>query len=227
MSSRLIDHSEYAFIFDMDGTLVDNMGFHAKSWAALFEEHGITENADEFLHKTAGKTFWETLPQVFGDISMDRMLELTRWKEDVYQKLFEPHRKLIAGLDAFLVRASELGIKMAVATAASPRNVDFILDGLAIRNTFGAVVTSADVSNGKPDPEIFLKSAERLGVKPAFCIVFEDAFGGFTAADRAGMKSIGIASVHTVDEIRANSNVIAAAKDFSSFRPEELIDLIS
>lgn len=219
-----MDYSKYAFIFDMDGTIVDNMKHHGKSWAKLFEKHNVDIDAEEFLHHTAGKTFWETLPTIFPGISDDEIREMTRWKEDVYHEIFLPHRRLVEGLEEFMAEAVRIGAPMAVATAATPRNVEFILDGLDIRKNFGAVVTAADVSNGKPDPEIFLKSAERLGVQPANCIVFEDAYGGFEAAKRAGMRAIGIATVHSVDNIKERAAVVDAAPDFTGFNPIELLE---
>jgi beta-phosphoglucomutase len=123
-----------------------------------------------------------------------------------------------------LEAAQKLGVKMAVATAAPVKNVEFILDGLNLRRFFQAVVTAADVSEGKPNPEIFLKSAEELGVEPKNSLVFEDALNGFEAAHRAGMKSIGIATVNSIEDILKLESVVEAHGDFSSLSPNELIE---
>jgi beta-phosphoglucomutase family hydrolase len=223
VSAFEMDYSKYAFIFDMDGTLVDNMHHHTRAWGVLLEENGIEMDPHHFLVQTAGKTNREIMPMVFGDITDTRLEELTVRKETLYRESFLPERKLVDGLAEFLGRASDLGIKMAVATAATKRNVEFILDGLDIRRLFGAVVTAADVKRGKPDPEIFLKSAELLGVPPSGCIVFEDAIGGFQAAHNARMKSIGIATVNPVDEILGYDSVVDAAADFTGFDPDGLV----
>ena len=103
-------------------------------------------------------------------------------------------------------------------------NVEFILDGLDLRKYFQAVVTAADVKEGKPNPEIFLKSAEKLNVAPENCLVFEDAIGGFEAAHRAGMKSIGIATVNSIEDILRLDSVVEAHDDFTNLKPQELVE---
>lgn len=213
-----------AFVFDMDGTLVDNMRFHTEAWGQMLAENDVKMNAHDFLVKTAGKTNREIMPTVFGDISDERIAELGERKETLYRELFLEHRKTVAGAMDFLEAAQKLGVKMAVATAAPVGNVEFILDGLNLRRFFQAVTTAADITNGKPDPEIFLKSAEKLGVAPQNCLVFEDAIGGFEAARRAGMRSIGIATVNSIDEILKLDSVVEAHKDFVNLKPLELIE---
>lgn len=212
-----------AFIFDMDGTLVDNMYFHTEAWGELLSENGIEMNAHDFLVKTAGKTNREIMPDVFGDISDERIAELGNRKENLYRELFLPHRKSVAGVVEFLEVSKNLGIKMAVATAAPVGNVEFILDGLDLRKYFQAVVTAADVKEGKPNPEIFLKSAENLNVVTENCLVFEDALNGFEAAHRAEMKSIGITTVNSAEEILKIDSVVEAHADFSDLNPKDLI----
>ena len=220
----MIDYTQVAFIFDMDGTLVDNMYFHAEAWGKMLAENGVVINAHDYLVKTAGKTNREILPTIFGDISDERIDELGTRKETLYQELFLPHRKAINGAIGFLEEAQNLGVKMAVATAAPIVNVEFILDGLDLRRFFQAVTTAADITNGKPDPEIFLRSAEKLGVEPKNCLVFEDAVVGFEAANRAGMRSIGIATVNSIEEILQFESVLEAHADFSRLKAQELIE---
>jgi beta-phosphoglucomutase family hydrolase len=213
-----------AFIFDMDGTLVDNMRFHTEAWGKLLRENGVEMNAHDFLVKTAGKTNREILPDVFGAISDERIAELAARKEALYRESFLPARKTIAGALEFLEAAKNLGVKMAVATAAPQENVEFILDGLNLRKYFDAITTADDVTRGKPDPEIFLKSAEKLGVEPRACLVFEDALGGFEAARRAAMKSIGIATVNSIEEILRLDSVTEAHADFRRLQPQQLVE---
>lgn len=211
----------------MDGTLVDNMHVHTEAWAKVLEENGVEMDAHKFLVATAGKTNREILPTVFGDISEDRITELAKRKETLYRDAYLPIRKPVDGLIEFLIEAQNLGIKMAVATAASNPNMEFILDGLDLRRFFGAITTATDVTVGKPDPAMFLVSAEKLGVEPKNCIVFEDAIGGFEAAHRAGMVSIGITTVNSAEDILKLDSVIEAHADFTQMRPEELIEKYS
>ncbi len=208
----------------MDGTLVDNMRFHGEAWQKLLVENGIETDARKFLVNAAGKTNREIIPSFFADAPEERLSELGLRKETIYRESFLPHRKVVAGAIEFLTKVESLGVKMAVATAAPIANMEFILDGLDLRKYFQAITTAADVSNGKPNPEIFLKSAEKLSVEPKHCLVFEDAVNGFEAANRAGMKSIGIATVNRVEDILKLDSVVAAYDDFTDLEPSELIE---
>lgn len=218
------NYENRAFIFDMDGTLVDNMRFHTEAWGRMLAENNVEMNAHDFLVKTAGKTNREIMPTIFDGISDERIAELGERKETLYRELFLEHRKAVGGALEFLETARNLGVKMAVATAAPVGNVEFILDGLDLRRFFQAVTTAADIENGKPDPEIFLKSAEKLNVEPRHCLVFEDAIGGFEAAHRAGMRSIGIATVNSIEEILQHASVVEAHADFTNLTPQALIE---
>jgi beta-phosphoglucomutase family hydrolase len=220
----MIDYTQFAFIFDMDGTLVDNMHVHTEAWGKLLAENDIPFNAHDFLVKTAGKTNREIMPTVFGDISEEKITELAYRKESLYREMFLPFRKPIDGLVEFLQTSQELGIKMAVATASAKPNVEYILDGLDLRQFFDAVTTAEEVKNGKPHPEFFLKSAEKLNVEAKYSIVFEDAIGGFEAAHRANMKSIGIATVNSIEDMLKLDSVVEAHQDFSNLNPQELIE---
>ncbi len=220
----MIDLSSRAFIFDMDGTLVDNMHVHSDAWRILLEENGVEMDEHKFLVATAGRTNREIIPEVFGDISDERVTELAVRKETLYREAFLPQRKPIAGVVEFLEEAKELGIKMAVATAASNPNMEFILDGLDLRKYFDGITTATDVKIGKPDPAMFLVSADKLGVSRSDCMVFEDALGGFEAAKCAGMKAIGIATVNSIEDIMACDAVVAAYDDFSALRAREVVE---
>ena len=213
-----------AFIFDMDGTLVDNMRFHGAAWQQMLLENGIEADAHEFLIKTAGKTNREIIPDFFKDADEARLLELGLRKETLYRGLFLPECRAIDGAIEFLEAAKSLGVKMAVATAAPVANVEFILDGLNLRQYFDAITTAADVSHGKPNPEVFLKSAQKLNVEPRNCLVFEDAINGFEAAHRAGMKSIGIATVNSMADILKLDSVVEAHHNFLDLTPPDLVE---
>ena len=218
-----MSYSDRAFIFDMDGTLVDNMRYHTDAWRTLIEENGCEFDEHKFLVETAGQTNREIIPGVFGAMSNERLSELALRKEELYREAYLAHRTPVPGLVPFLEAAQDLGIKMAVSTAASPANMAFILDGLDLRKYFGALTTAADVKRGKPDPEIFLLSAARLGVEPPNSIVFEDAFFGFEAAKRAGMSAIGLTTVNSGDDIMRTGSVAEVHADYTSMIPGDLI----
>jgi beta-phosphoglucomutase family hydrolase len=220
----MIDYTQFAFIFDMDGTLVDNMRFHTIAWQKMLDENGIIANTNDFLVKTAGKTNREIIPTIFPDASEEEISAFADRKESLYRESFLPHRKTVEGTIEFLTESKRLGIKMAVATAAPVANMEFILDGLDLRKFFDAITTAEDVKNGKPDPEVFLVSADKLGVLPRNSIVFEDAIGGFEAAHRAGMKSVGIATVNSIEDMLKLDSVVEAQNDFLGLNPQEIIE---
>ena len=208
----------------MDGTLVDNMRFHVEAWKRMLAENGIEADANEFLVNTAGKTNREIIPSFFANETEEKLLELGLRKETIYRELFLPERRAVEGATEFLEAAQSLGVKMAVATAAPVANMEFVLDGLDLRRFFDAITTAADVVNGKPNPEVFLKSAEKLNVEPKHCLVFEDAINGFEAANRAGMKSVGIATVNSIEDISLLPSVVEAKLDFIQLDASALIE---
>lgn len=219
-----MDLTNKACIFDMDGTLINNMGWHAQAWQQLLTENGLPFDRDEFSRRTAGKINTEIIPEVFGAITAARLEELSNRKESLYRELYTPHRQPLAGAREFLAACQKLGVRLAVATSAPPANVEFILDGLDLRHFFQAVITAADITRGKPDPEIFLKAAAHLGVAPQNCLVFEDALNGLEAAHRAGMKVVGLATVNAPELMRGLPSVVAVHTDFGGLEPQDLLE---
>jgi beta-phosphoglucomutase len=220
----MIDFENFAFVFDMDGTLVDNMKYHTEAWQRLLAEHGVEMDANEFLIRTAGMINRQIMPMLFPGMPDDEAEKLGEQKEELYRELFLDNRAPVDGVEEFLSESKRLGIQLAVATAAPTGNVEFILDGLDLRHFFGAITTAADIKNGKPDPEIFLRSAEKLGVEPRHCMVFEDALGGLEAARRAGMRSIGITTVNSAEELLKLELVVEALPNFVGLEPANLVE---
>ncbi|MNX92017.1 Fructose-1-phosphate phosphatase YqaB [compost metagenome] len=144
-------------------------------------------------------------------------------KEDLYQELYRPHLELIPGLNRFLEKASDSGVSMAIGSAANRSAIDFVLDNLEIRSYFGAIVGAEDVEESKPNPEVFLKGAHLLGIKPEECVVFEDVPKGAEAALNAGMKVVIVTTTHREDEFSNYPNVLFFISDYNDPRLEELI----
>jgi beta-phosphoglucomutase family hydrolase len=215
-----------AFIFDMDGTIVDNMSFHTASWITFFQRRGKDIDADEFFRTTAGRQGGEIIRSHMGDhLHDDEVVTLNDEKESVYRELYEPHRETVAGFDDLVVQAKLGGVALAVATAAPNANIVFTLDGLDLRHHFDTVVGAADVARGKPHPDVFLLAAERCGVAPEHCIVFEDAPLGVEAARRAGMRCVVLTTTMPADAFAEFDNVIHIASDFSELTIEILNNL--
>jgi beta-phosphoglucomutase family hydrolase len=217
-----------AFIFDMDGTIVDNMAFHTQSWIRFFEQRGMAIDAHEFFRTTAGRQGKEIIRAHLGEqLADDEVKRLNVEKEAVYRELYGPHRKTVAGFDALVARAKTQGVALAVATAAPNANIEFTLDGLDLRRHFGVVVGAADVARGKPNPDGFLLAAERCGAAPAHCIVFEDAPLGVEAARRAGMRCVVLTTTLPAEAFAEFDNVIAIAEDFSKLDADTLFAALS
>ncbi|WP_299289242.1 HAD family phosphatase [uncultured Mucilaginibacter sp.] len=214
-----------AFLFDMDGTMVDNMAYHGQAWFDILNNDlGAGLSKDEVKKEMYGKNP-EVLERVFGKgkFSPEEMDEYAMKKEKDYQERFRPHLKLIAGLDDFLKKADEQQILLAIASAAIPFNIDFVVDNLYIRHFFKAIISADDVDKSKPHPETFLKAAAALGVKPEDCIVFEDAPKGVEAAKNAGMKCVALTTAHEEEDFKEHDNVLFFIMDYRNSKVLELL----
>jgi beta-phosphoglucomutase len=202
-----------AFLFDLNGTVIDDMSFHIQSWYEILNNLGAIISYEETKLQCYGKNE-ELLERVFpGRFTAEEITAMIIDKETRYQENFRPFLKLIEGLDEFLEQAYESKIKMAIGSAAIPFNIDYILNGLQLHKYFPAVVSAYDVVESKPHPETFLQCAEKLNVAPEDCIVFEDSPKGVEAAARAGMKAVVITSMHTKEEF-TNDNIICFIENY-------------
>ena len=189
--------SARAFIFDMDGTLVDNCDYHVQAWQAFSRRHGRMLTEREIVDWMGAQAGYYIRNIVGRDLSAEDIDRLTDEKEALYRTLYAPHAKPLPGLRAFLDAAHAKGVPCAVATGGPRANVDFILDTLRLRADFAAVVDASQYVRSKPDPECFRVAAMRLGVPPADCLVFEDAFKGIEAARAGGMRVAVVVTTNT------------------------------
>ena len=182
-----------ALILDLDGTMVDSMPAHARSWEVFTQRHGIRMSIDEVLEKTTGRTGVECIRILMGDdVPDDRAVELINEKEALYREFFGADFREVAGFRKFAGLAQDRGLKLAVATAGDKHNIAFALKHLKLARAPDAIVGGDEGIAGKPQPDLFLEAARRVGIAPVECIVFEDAPFGIEAARRAGMRSIGV-----------------------------------
>lgn len=211
----MADFSPRAFLFDLNGTMVDDMHFHLQIWHDVLNDLGANLSVEEVRSHMYGKND-ELLARIFGAgrFTTAEVEEISQRKEEKYQALYRPHLGLLPGLFDFLQKAHAAGIRMAIGSAAIPFNINFVLDNLNIRHYFAHIVSAHDVLQSKPHPEVFLKAASLLDVTPADCVVFEDAPKGVEAAARAGMKSVVLTTLHHPGEFSAYNNVLAFTKDY-------------
>jgi beta-phosphoglucomutase-like phosphatase (HAD superfamily) len=203
-----------AFIFDMDGTMIDSMPSHAQSWAVFAKRHGVKMDLAELMHRTTGRTGTECMGELFGRaMTVDEALPLVKEKEQIYRDLFAPIFAEVRGFKAFEAAARALGLKIAVGTAGDVHNVEFALSHLKLAQTPEAVIRGDMGLPGKPEPAIFLEAARAISIRANHAIVFEDAPLGIEAARRAGMRAVAICSTHSAAELNG-SHVIAAVKNY-------------
>ena len=205
-----------AFIFDLNGTMIDDMDFHIRAWHSILTSLGAELSLEQVKLECYGKNE-ELLERIFpGRFSNEEMQRMILQKEQTYQLEFKPHLKLIAGLASFLQKAHAESIPMGIGSAALPMNINYVLDGLQIRHYFKAIVSAVDVAFSKPHPETFLSCAKQLGVEPSNCIVFEDSPKGVLAAKMAGMQSVILTTMHSADEFEEGDDILLKVSDYST-----------
>ena len=197
-------------IFDLDGVLVSTDEFHYRGWARLAEEEGIAFTRED-NHRQRGVSRMESLeilleksPRAYSDAEK---VELAARKNGYYVELLDglTPADTLAGAREMLAALRQRGVKLAV--GSSSRNTPLIMARAGLCDDFDAVADGNDIQRSKPDPEVFLLAAERLGLSPEECIVVEDAEAGVEAARRGSMRvfAIGPADRHPDVDSRADS----------------------
>ncbi|MBC5784420.1 HAD family phosphatase [Ramlibacter sp. USB13] len=206
----------------MDGTMVDSMPAHAKSWDLFRQRHGVQLSVDEILKRTTGRNGIECVRLLLGDdLPEEEAKRLIDEKEADYRRIFAEDFREVAGFSEFARRAQARGLKIAVATAGDRNNLHFVLERVHVRPE--AEVRGDQGLPGKPEPDIFLAAAKKLGAEPRDCIVFEDAPFGIEAAHRAGMRAVAICSTHKAEEL-AGPHVIASVRDFEELMKNDFLE---
>ncbi len=216
-------NSYKAFLFDLNGTMIDDMAYHIVAWSDMLNRvlgAGLTE--EEVKAQMYGKNE-ELLIRVFGPdrFTREEMLNYSMEKERRYQAAFLPELKLLEGLPSLLNLSRETGIRMAIGSAANTFNINFVLDNLHLHQFFDAVISADDVEISKPDPDTYLKCAAALQVSPADCLVFEDAPKGVEAALNAGMNCIVLTTLHEPEDFSQYPNIIRFMKNYTGLLQEK------
>jgi HAD superfamily hydrolase (TIGR01509 family) len=196
-----------AFIFDVDGTIID--------------EHLA------LVQRGAGRTGVELLREILGaDLAAERAHAMADERANIYRDLFRPEFREVPGFTVFARAAKSAGLKLGLGTAGNAANTAFAIDRLVLHDFFDAVVGAADVTRGKPEPDIFLEAARRLNVAPAQCLVFEDAPLGIEAARRAGMRAVALTTGAPDHDFAAYPHVIRVCSDYRNITVDELAGLL-
>ena len=213
-------------LFDMDGVLVDNHSYHVQAWNEFCSRYHKHLNKEEFDRHVNGRTVQEVVTYLFGpEIPQEKILQYSNEKEEVYRSLYRPHIKPVAGLLNFLQKCREEDIPTAVATSAPTINMDFTLDTLELKQYFSVLKDSSGIERGKPEPEIYLKTAEALKAPQENCVVFEDSLSGIQAGKAAGMKVVALMTTHTEAEL-LESEADLLIRNFESVETKRLQNLV-
>ncbi|NOK63600.1 MAG: Beta-phosphoglucomutase [Chloroflexi bacterium AL-W] len=187
-----------AVLWDMDGTLLDSAEYHWIAWRDALAAEGHPITYDQF-QASFGQRNDTILRGHYGpDLADDEIRRIGDLKEEQYREMVRTRGvALLPGVEKWLIQLHKAGWRQAIATAAPKKNATTIVKALNIEPYIDALTSAEDVQHGKPDPQVFLMAAERVGVPPSRCIVVEDAPAGLEGARRAGMRTIGVRSSHT------------------------------
>lgn len=199
----------FGAIFDWDGVIIDSGALHAQSWRQLATELGQSIAKDSFIRGFGMKSA-RIIEEIHGWTKEPaEVARLANRKEELYRKIVaQSEIAPLPGVAEWLHRLNEAGVPCAVASSTQRLNIDAVLDRIGLRPAFREIVSAEDVVHGKPNPEVFLKAAERLGVTANRAVVFEDAHVGIEAGHAAGMKVVAVATTHSAAQLSTADLVV-------------------
>ena len=215
----LSEFRPHGVVFDLDGTLTDNMVWHAEAFGLFLRRHGLPEMTMAMRQRLDGKRNSEIFPILFErELTIDELRAFAEEKESAYRELSRARLQPLPGALALLERLAARGIGVAVATSAPEKNVAHTLSAIGLADRIGVITRSDAVPRGKPFPDVFLGAARELGVAPESCLAFEDAPVGVAAARSAGMRCAAITSTFSAETLAASDlPPDAAYRDFEAY----------
>jgi beta-phosphoglucomutase len=222
------DNPPFGAIWDVDGTLVDTAELHFDAWVRMAAELGRPFTRQDFAD-TFGRRNPEIIRFLFGEHHTEaEVAEIGGRKELYYRAEAEKGVTLLPGVRATLETCASAGFLQAVGTSAPRANLELILQLTDTRSFFQALIAMEDTKRGKPDPEVFLNAAAKLGVPPSRCVVFEDAVAGVQAAKAGGMRCVAVSFVghHPEDRLRA-AGADLVVRTLEELTPAQVLELVA
>jgi beta-phosphoglucomutase len=217
--------ADRAVIFDVDGVLVDSYEAHFRAWQKFAEALGLSITEDQFAW-SFGLRNPEIIRALWPDaLSEDEIPKWSDWKEERYREILAADFPAVDGAADLVDALAAAGFALAIGSSGPPENVEVAVDGLDRADLFAATVHGKEVERGKPDPEVYLTAAERLGIAPGRCAVVEDAPAGIEAARRAGMAAVGLTGTAPRDRL-AEAGAHVVVESLRELSPDRLADLI-
>jgi beta-phosphoglucomutase family hydrolase len=203
-----------AIIFDMDGTLVETTEADFKAWQRVFRDHGRELSFEDYFPLLGRKS--QDVVQHVLNLKGEEAQENMRRKMYYFEEFVEDNSlAILPGAGQFLGELKAAGIPMGLATSSRQPKMRLVLEKTGLFPFFNTIVTGEMVEKGKPSPDIFLLTAQRMGIQPSDCVVLEDAVHGITAARTAGMKSVAIVSTHEASQLNEAHLVINSYSELS------------
>ncbi len=188
-----------AVVFDLDGLLVNTEDLYEKAGETVLRRRGRTYDAD-LREQMMGRPVSDAIQLMIDCHSLPDTLESLMCEcRDVLAAFMEESLATMPGVEKLLDELATAGIPIAVATSATPEYAEYVLTKLGLKERFRFVLTSADIRHGKPNPEVYLLAAERLGIPPSQMMVLEDSGNGCRAAVEAGAFTVAVPNRHTRD----------------------------
>ncbi len=182
----------YAILWDLDGTIADTTALHFRSWQEILGAEGIDHTYEEFIDGF-GRSNAEILPIIFGaELSRQKIARISDAKEAAFRRLARGQTTTLPGVGEWLARFHAARVPQTISSSAPMANIMVMVDALGMADYFWALVSGFPLPKGKPDPDIFLRSAAAVKVAPSACVVFEDSIHGVEAARRAGMACVAL-----------------------------------
>ena len=201
-----------AFLWDMDGVIIDSCEPHFRSWNEAFARRGATYTEEQF-RSLFGTRDDLIIGKVLGPLPPLEVKAIEDEKERRYRELVRGKAQLFPGVLSLLKAMKGSGFRIALGTSAPMANVEAVWSELGLDQFFDTVVCGEDVNEGKPSPDIYLLAAERLGAQASQCVVFEDSPHGVEAAKRAGMKCVAVTNSHPPQALTAADRIVSTMEE--------------
>lgn len=219
-----VQQRNYGAIFDMDGVLVDSAEAHYQAWRMLGEELGVPFER-KFFQETFGMTNFAIIPRWLGPRAAQvDIAALSAHKEELYRQVARSVLKPLDGVQQLLDSLAKAGFRMAIGSSGPRANVEMVIEILHIADKISAMSTLEEVKRGKPDPEVFLVAASKLGLPPSRCVVVEDAPQGVQAGLAAGAKVLAVTSTRCAEELRHAHLIVNSLREVDALTLQALID---
>lgn len=215
-----------AVIFDLDGVLVDSSYFHFEAWKAWAQQVGAQQPVTEtWFRQTFGLRNDAIIPTLIQrPLTPEETDALSDQKEAIFRQLAHGHLQPLPGVRELVEGLHQADFRLAVGTSTPPENLEMVLEDLSLARYFPVRITSTDVQQGKPDPEVFLRAAGRLQVAPERCVVIEDAKAGVEAARRGGMFAIAVTTTHPSSSFQQAHWIVDSLTEVNSEDIEHLLE---